>query len=215
MPKPRTVLIDESGDWGIKPDSSKTMTMTAVITDNPQALAEIPPNYEKNTRINPEKRGKYPNELKYSTSNDEVRQGVIKEVMSTDPKIKAVVVDKSTAPKRGSKAYQKTAEALLDDVMKDPVVQGGVEVVFDKNKDLSQNAAVLAVDSAAKIHGVKINASTTTKSSIETPELQATDFPTGAIGAKYNMNDVGRGNPNDYKRIRSKTTVRHVKLKKN
>jgi len=205
---PKTVLVDESGDLGRKPGASKTMTMTATITDQPETFAEIAGKYEKNTRLSPEKRASAPDELKYGTSNDEVRASVLRDIIATNPVIKTVVADKSTLSKRGSRAYSAVAGELMDDVMKDPAVKGGARVVFDDGA-IRPRDAVIEVDKAATKHGVPLTGPTETKSSIDTPELLGADFPAGAGGSKYN-----KGKPKDFEIIRENTTVRHVRRKR-
>ena len=111
-----------------------------------------------------------------------MRQDVIKDVMTPESIIKAVVADKSNAPKQGSKTYKQTAKLLIDDVM----IKGGICVVFGETTNLSINATTLVVQTAAEKHSIKLITPTTRKSS-NSPELQAIDFPTGAIGARYNI----------------------------
>jgi hypothetical protein len=203
---------------GRKPASSKKLTMTAVITDHPEELEYIAGKYPKNTRLPPEERAEALNELKYHSSDDKVRRSVLSDVMATDPKIKAVVADKSAKQVSGKKLYRDTADVLLYDVMSDKDVRadpGGVAVIFDEHNSLKAGSTKEAVNKAAERHGVKLAEPGRTAASIEMPALQAADFPAGAVGAKYNPNpETGINNPDDFRKIRSKTKVRHVKSKR-
>jgi len=88
-----TVLVDESGDLGREPGSSRAFTMTATVTDRPDEFAAIAGRHPRNTRTN----GRGPGELKFKTSSDAVRLDVLRDVMATDPSIHAVVTSKTEA----------------------------------------------------------------------------------------------------------------------
>lgn len=126
-----TVLVDESGDLGRGPGSSRTFTMTATVTGDPDEFAAIAGRHPRNTRYG----GEGQNELKFNSSNDIVRLDVLRDVMATDPSIHAVVTSKTGLEKvKEEQIYTETAKALTDSVMQDPRIRnslGTVRVVYD------------------------------------------------------------------------------------
>lgn len=205
------VLIDESGDLGTEPDSSKTITMTASVNKNYPVLGRIAKSHPKNTRLDG------PDELKYYSSSDKVRRDVLDDFMKTSPRIYSVVLKKSNFGKMTQeKAYLKLVEEALDDIMEDPNVRAcrsGVELVFDQhwviNDKIVQNRTVRAAR-RHKLDETIFHART--ERSIGYLPLQVHDFATGAVGWEYNgVGGHDETNPtDDYKFISPRTKARYI-----
>lgn len=203
-----TVLVDESGDLGRGPGSSRAFTMTATVTGDPDELAAIAGRYPRNTRTN----GRGPDELKFKTSSDSVRLDVLRDVMATGPSIHAVVVGKPEmfhSTKR--QVYERSAEALMDDVMRDPVLltaRGPIRVVYDDHQYLRGGTGERIAGKAAETYGVRLSSVETADSAGYAP-LQAHDFVAGAVGSKYNS-----GRREDFDLIGSRAKVRNIRIKR-
>ncbi len=184
-----TVLVDESGDLGRGPGSSRTFTMTATVTDRPDELAAIAGRYPRNTRYG----GKGPDELKYNSSSDAVRLDVLRDVMATNPSIHAVVTSKTGLEKvKGEQIYTETAKTLMDSVMQDPRIRnslGTVRIVYDSHKYLYRGNAQRITSEAAASAGLGQIPETRLADSARYAPLQAHDFVAGAIGSRYNRQD--------------------------
>lgn len=184
-----TVLVDESGDLGRGPGSSRTFTMTATVTGDPDEFAAIAGRHPRNTRTN----GRGPDELKFKTSSDAVRLDVLRDVMATDPSIHAVVTSKTGLEKvKEEQIYTETAKALMDSVMQDPRIRnslGTVRVVYDDHRYLRRGKAAEITSASAAAAGLGQMPKTETKDSSGYAPLQAHDFVAGAVGARYNRQD--------------------------
>ena len=212
IPAEILVLIDESGDLGTGPDSSKAIVMTASVNKNNRlVLDKIAKSHPKNTRFDG------PDELKHYSSSDEVRRDVLVDFMRTSPQIYSVVLTKSNFGKMTqAKAYLKMVEEALDDIMEDPHVQAcrvGVELVFDRHWAINDKIVQKMTQSAAKKHQLDETIFyARTEPSIDYPPLQVHDFATGTVGWEYNR--IGGHNLNtptkDYEIIAPRTKSRYI-----
>jgi hypothetical protein len=200
----RTALIDESGDMGRKPDSSKLFTMSALITDNPYGLVEIVDSHPKNTKWN-----KYEGELKFSNSVDEIRFGVLDDIASKEPNIRAVVLDKKDIPEGhdDGMVYRDTARELIRDVLE--TTHGDVRIVMDYHDTIKngrgERMALKVAEDMERTNEVTAKVARSKKTKV----LQAADMVAGSVGQEYN-----KDNNTFHNVIRKNTTVRRIKLKR-
>lgn len=145
--------------------------------------------------------------MKHKTSDKNVRREVLKDVAYTAPKIKAVVIDKSVSKTSGKYLYHETTKELLDDVFKDRSVKNskGISVIFHNHTALPGKTANEVVMKMAKERKIKLNKPTTSMDLKEAPILSIHDFPTGAVGERYE-----RGNKKEHETIQLKTKVRKI-----
>ncbi|MDD4222774.1 MAG: DUF3800 domain-containing protein [Candidatus Methanomethylophilus sp.] len=200
--------MDESGDLGRGPGSSRTFTMTATVTGDPEALERIADRYPRNTRY----RQGGPNELKYNTSSDFVRRSVLRDVMATGPNIHAVVISKSDMSRaNGEKVYIAAVSSLIENVMKDSMVRNGkrgVRVVYDNHKYLQDGRAERITKEIAKKNGAKLASEPEVRDSAGCRGLQVHDFVAGAVGSRYN-----RCNSRDFEIIDPRTEIVRIRMK--
>jgi len=191
-----TVLIDESGDLGKKPGASKKFTMSATITTHPQDLVAIVDKHPKNTRNK-----KYPGELKFSNSSDQVRNDVLDELMGTDPLIRSVIRNKHDIT-NGGDTYRDTTREIISDVL--DTTPGKVDIIMDNHDAIKNGRGERLCKKIADGKG-RTDVECTVVPSKDSPMLQAHDFVAGAVGSKHN-ND----NPSFFRKIARRTTEREI-----
>ncbi|MBQ7701758.1 MAG: DUF3800 domain-containing protein [Candidatus Methanomethylophilaceae archaeon] len=181
------VLIDESGDMGRSERSSRTFVMSATLTDKPEVFDSIPTRYLKDTRYDDER--KKTHELKFNSSNDEVRNKILKEIDSTDPIIHTIIMKKSDMGKYTSNdVYKFTLEELVYICMSESELKDsrGVEVVLDNNDFLTCMEFAKLVVAEANNSNVRLSREPRVERSIEYNPLQTHDFVASSAGNKYN-----------------------------
>ncbi len=185
--KKKIVLIDESGDMGTNRDSRRWFALTAMVSDRPDILADIPKRYPPNTREKLYDRGE---ELKFTTSSDLTRISILKEIALTRPLVFAIETDKwtkdpySTWPKTGSKLYVKSVEFLIEQIACNS--QGELHIMFDRNTALHPMDAMRICKQMSEKHKVHLVCLNPAVNSRFEPLMQTNDFITGSIGFKMN-----------------------------
>jgi|GEM_PF-6602739 len=123
--KSKTVLIDESGDFGCQ---SRDLVMAATVTEKIEVLRGIERKHQKNTG-----KRKTPGELKYVSSSPKKRMDVLSDVERIEPSIYVVVARKKDLPDGfgpdGIKLYFDVIRVLLSSVMDGET--GPFEIIFD------------------------------------------------------------------------------------
>lgn len=188
--KPTLVLIDESGDPSHSPGSSKEFVMVATIKEDDgqfERIADETPKYTRRSRRDGEK-----DELKYSSSSDEVREDVLKRIEATDARIHVVRVPKEGVGKSPERLYGNVTKEILKSTLSDEKVRGnpkGAKVILDDSRYASRLDVKKTIESAAEDRGVAVDEGSGTRRSHECKPLQVNDFPTGAYGTEYNAGD--------------------------
>jgi len=114
------LLFDEGGEWGYKDESSKFVLIAVSDIVNRGDFALIALKYPWNTRKG--QRSKNPdNELKFSSSSDEIRRAVVDHISREDIAIHTVARKKDEndpdKAKRGSKKYLEIFEDVAKNVI--------------------------------------------------------------------------------------------------
>ena len=177
VPVEKTILIDEFGDLGSSPDSSKKFGMVATVTRDPGTFRRISERKKRETNTK--------GELKYRNSNFQIRQEMIHEISRSDVYIYATIANKN--PMSGKKLYKKTAESLLHDIMNNDSAKS-YYVIYDRHSALNKDAADKLTKSVASKHHKFISEVLTLNSS-DSLELQTHDFVAGALGADAERGD--------------------------
>lgn len=188
--RPTLVLIDESGDPSHTPNSSREFVMVATIKEDDgqfERIADETPKYIRRSRRHGEK-----DELKYSSSSDEVREDVLKRIEATDARIHVVRVPKEGIGKSPERLYGNVTKEILKSTLSDEKVRGnpkGAKVILDDSRYASRLDVKKTIESAAEDRGVAVDEGSGTRRSHECKPLQVNDFPTGAYGTEYNAGD--------------------------
>ena len=223
LERPKLILVDESGnmDRGSmegnieKEGATRTLTMTAVITDQPDTIWNIAKRTKTNTRYPWMKHPRDKSELKYRSSSDYVRKKVLRDIVSTNPFICSVVASKTDFPPAkvsNITIYERLAKELMEDVMgfiAEHKVIGSIRVIYDSYERFNSEDANKITKAIAERHGVTIDPKDiSVQKSKARKDLQAIDFVAGAIGTRYNRN-----RKEDFLTIASRTKIReHIKI---
>lgn len=205
LERPKLITVDESGNMDrgsldgriTKEGATKTLTMTAVITDQPDTIANIAKRTKMNTRYPWMKRPRDKGELKYRSSSDYVRKKVLREIGSTCPFIYSVVASKTDFPPAkvsNITIYERLAKALMENVMGfigEHKITGSIRIIFDSYERFNSEDAIKITKVIAERHGVTIDPKdiSVQKSKVR-KDLQAIDFVAGAIGTRYNRDRI-------------------------
>jgi hypothetical protein len=190
----RTIFIDESGI----PKSSKTFIMSATVTDKPEEFAQIARRYPPNT-----KHSKSPGELKFSTSVDDVRLGVLSDIRTLDPDIYAVILDKEDTVHPQRVIFKDAARQVLTDAVSDE--RHTYSVIMDHHEEFGAGRGKDICKKVSAETGRDITDCEVIPSR-ESDGLQANDFITGSIGAKYNS-----GNESFFRIVKGKASIRRLR----
>ena len=202
--RPTLVLIDESGDPSHTPNSSREFVMVATIKEDDgefERIADGTPRFTRRSRKNNEY-----DELKFNTSNDEVRKDVLRRIKATDAKIHVVRVPKTDIKRTTGHTYSDITKEILKSTLADEKVRSnpkGARVILDDSVYAKRFDVKKTIETAAKDQGVAVDGSSGTRKSHECKPLQVSDFPTGAYGSEYN---AGESKYSDI--IRSKSIVK-------
>ena len=85
------IFIDESGDLGLNPRSSKYLVFAALIIDEPKKLDRIIKNMRRN-KFRRELRGV--SEIRANSSSDEVRLHLLKQLEQTEGRVVYMILEK-------------------------------------------------------------------------------------------------------------------------
>lgn len=207
------MYVDESGDWGYgREKSSKTFVLAAFMTSNSkEEIRAIHDMHERNTRVSEKRIPPPPDELKHVSSKNYIRLNVARDLSKIDSKIKAIEFKKRTEVANEKEAYAKMAAAIIDDVMKDPLSNDGVEVIFDGGQ-IDKRTATKIVEIAARKYGRTLSAQTIVKTRDVNyiPELFTADFAAGIVRSRGK-----KAGKHTFKEIKPKTRIRQIKFQRN
>ena len=178
-------LFDERGDFGLKDKSSKTFVVSVSEIKDPKKFMEIALKYPKNTKGYSDE-----DSLKFNTSNDEIREKVIKDIAESGATIhvRTYHKDKTMGPDekiKASRIHKDMIREVSDEMMKCTEAKS-FYVVIDNTSNLRGNAGCKVVHASAR-NKKDITDCKQLKARSELI-LQTHDFIVGGIG-HYEEND--------------------------
>ena len=188
--RPTLVLIDESGDPSNRLGSSKEFVMAASIHEDEVVLNKIVDETPKNTRS--QKKQNKPEELKFHSSSDAVREGVLQKLKASGARVYIVHTSKNETKGSAKQTYSRTSAELLRDTLSNQSLKGnprGAKIVIDDNTYVSDEDFEKQVRNIANAQGVRLSERPTKQRSHTYKPLQAHDFIAGAFGRRYNESD--------------------------
>lgn len=186
------IFLDESGDLGFKPKSSKWFVITVVFTENHRKIEKV----IKKVRGQLKKKYKKVSELHAYHSQDSTKTKLLKYLACEDIKILCIVLNKERVhidlQSQKNYLYNYTANILLDRLYRKKIIKTDepIELYLDQketNKFLKDNFEKYLRNSLSKKGQKKINIQI--KPSHTEKCLQAVDFISWAIFRKHEMKD--------------------------
>ena len=173
----KTIIVDEFGDLGKGKRSSKRFGVVATVTRDPKGFGRIAEKKKKESNTK--------GELKYRSSNEQIRNEMVKEISRADIDVHAVFSTKGKTS--GKKLYKSTLEAAIHDVMSTNTAET-YDVIYDSHSAICTESARsmtedIAIRNRKKVREVRVCRSA------ESLELQTHDFVTGAVGTSMMSND--------------------------
>jgi hypothetical protein len=190
------IYLDESGDLGFKPRSSKFFVLAAIITRDPEKVRRCIKRVRQQKL--PKKYKTVP-ELKFHNSSQTIRKRVLDCVAGTDTDIAFVILHKNQVYERlkskPSILYNYLTGSLIAKIIIAYKLEGQVRVIIDKSLygfERENFDNYLTWKACLGNHSEE--------QSIDPPEIvhidsrqdrciQVADFVAGAINHKYTMND--------------------------
>jgi hypothetical protein len=128
------IFLDESGELGFKPTSTKYFVITLLACDEGEVYFLRRIMKKVRQKIIKKKRKKYP-ELKGNNSTDKVRMDVLKRFIETNSEIFFIVLEKSKVyeylRRKKNKLYNYLSNLILNECSLD---ENNVSLVVDKSK---------------------------------------------------------------------------------
>ena len=186
--------VDESGDLGINPRSSEVLTTSGVFTDRPMDLIDIESWYPKNSRHVPDAN----DELKFSTSEAEITESYLDDLIRTGAKIYIVSTMKGPGKTRNGKGL---LLSNLEEVVRSAYLDhdGPLILIFDRHTAFNQEDAYrMCNDIDESIQCLKHDGDSTL-----IPELAAPDMVSG--GFRYHTRtDIDKNERERFRKILDK-----------
>jgi len=203
MIREMSVYIDESGDFGLSERSSRYFIMCALVTSDQVEILRVLKRVRKWVLRTPLK--KIP-ELKWSESSPELRRTVLRGLAAQDNELWYVCLCKVDRKKREyGNIYSDVAVRLISRVAE--IKARKINVVVDRTLSRTNQARLNEqLDAAIRLSRMKlgmidIDISFKHASGQEEPCLQAVDYVSGAVFAKYEW-----GDPSYFEIIESRIT---------
>jgi len=197
MPGPRVAYIDESGDIGLGPRSSKFFVVGATVTDKPEALDRIVKKARRSLGVKERKRA----ELKFSKSSHVLRRRVLRSYNHSDAMFIWFAIQKDQFHDDDARSRRRVLHMGYHQVLAAVTDGSGMNcrrVFIDSRKESWMDE--LLTSEGLYPHRIGGDRSTPTSGVVTTRAdstrlagLQITDF---AVGAVYQM--LENGNPEYY-----------------
>ncbi len=192
MKRELSVYVDESGDFGLSDRSSRYFVMCALVTGNQRDILRVLKRARKGmlgTTL------KNLPELKWSESSPGLRRAVLRGLAAQDNELWYVCLCKMARKKREtSPIYNEVAVRLISRVaeVKARKIRVIVDRTLSKHNQIRLNEQLDAAikSSRIKLGMIEIHISFKHVTGQEEPCLQAVDYVSGAIFAKYEWGDT-------------------------
>jgi len=192
------VFVDESGDLGFTKNSSRFVTLAAVLTHYPEQLERIPHRIRKR-RL--KKSIKRVGELKFHNSSPAIRKAVLEMLMDLeDSLIASVTAEKAhgvDCQKRQREwLYPDMAGQLISDVLRLEPELRELHLVFDDRPFESSLGSIfdeyirtMVADECRRMGRIAPDVFVSRLDSLNSRGLQVADFVAGAINRKHESGD--------------------------